>query len=62
VKEGGILVDVSFDSFDVEIVSEHKGYLAAIMVNNNNNNNNNNFKMESHSFGGVRISYVYFHI
>jgi len=30
VKEGGILVDVSFDEFDVEIVSEVNGYLASI--------------------------------
>jgi len=30
VDEGSLLVDVSFDDFDVEIVSEHKGFVAQI--------------------------------
>jgi len=32
VKEGELLVDVSFEAFDVELVSEHDGVLAQILV------------------------------
>ena len=32
VDEGSLLVGVSFDDFDVEIVSEHKGFVAQIKV------------------------------
>jgi hypothetical protein len=33
VAEGELLVDMGFAAFDVELVSEHNGFLAQIMVN-----------------------------